>query len=110
MTNDPKDPTKVEDDVIENCRWVTDFTLNTIRFMKGDETMTGDDKIETPEDDTPIIELADESLSDVHGGITLDNGLTFRAKLSDGVNNDTIFAGLSDDNVIGSGPRIVKKR
>ena len=61
--------------------------------------MTGDNKIKTPDDDSSIVELTDESLSDVHGGITLDNGIKFKAGV-DGVNNDTLFAGPGDDATI----------
>ena len=55
-----------------------------------------------PKDDDIIAwELTEQELEGVDGGITLDNGIKFRAKV-DGVNNDTLFAGVNNDTLIGA--------
>lgn len=70
------------------------------------------DKPEEPKIDDEIIELGDDALENIDGGITLDNGLKRSARIKgvmstiyggtgndtiDGVSNDTLFGGFSGD-------------
>ena len=70
------------------------------------------DKPEEPKIDDEIIELGDDALENIDGGITLDNGLKRSAMLKgvmstiyggtgndtiEGVSNDTLFSGFSGD-------------
>ena len=66
-----------------------------------------------PKDDDIIAwELTEQELEGVDGGITLDNGIKFRARLVDGVNNDTLFAGVNNDTLFAgfTGDKTFKRR
>lgn len=61
------------------------------------------DKPESDEDDGGIIDLGDDSLSDVHGGgkfRRIGSGKAIGNDTLVGVNNDTLFAGSGDDGLI----------
>jgi hypothetical protein len=72
--------------------------------------MTSDPK-DTKQDDIIAWELTEQELEGVDGGITLDNGIKFRAKV-DGVNNDTLFAGVNNDTLFAgfTGDKTFKRR